>query len=379
MVNNVGIVTICDYQNYGNRLQNYAAQEVMKSLGCQVNTIVNVQKIGDQNKGNKNFGELSLIWMNIKNKLWYEMNKAKIIKSRNERIKAFENFTNEHIIETNFTLKDTDFNHAQLNKYDYFLVGSDQVWNPNYRYGSPIDFLRFAPKEKRIAYAPSFGVSSISDEYVEIYKKWILEMESLSVREEAGAKIIKDLTGRSAVVLVDPTLMLSKEKWLSLSKKAKNKPSKKYLLTYFLGVKTKELKKIIKKIALENDLEVVNLADIEDLKTYSADPAEFIDYINSSSVFLTDSFHGAVFSILLEKPFIVFNRNGNIPSMNSRIDMLLSTFKLLSRKWEGINKNVDIFNVNFQHIPSILEFERKKALNYLRKALRIEDIILHED
>jgi hypothetical protein len=379
LVNKVGLVTICDYQNYGNRLQNYAAQEVIKSLGCQVNTIVNVQKVGDQNENKKKYWELSLILMNVKNKLWYEMNKAKIIRSRNEKINAFENFTNEHIVETDFIITDTDYNHTHLDKYDFFLVGSDQVWNPNYRYGSPIDFLRFAPKEKRIAYAPSFGVSSISDEYVDDYKKWILEMDSLSVREEAGAKIIKDLTGRSAVVLVDPTLMLSKEKWLSLSKKAKNKPAKKYLLTYFLGAKTKELKKIIKKITLENDLEVVNLADIEYLKTYSADPAEFIDYINSSSVFLTDSFHGAVFSILLEKPFIVFNRNGNIPSMSSRIDMLLSTFKLLSRKWEAINKNADIFNVDFQHIPSILEFERKKAFNYLRKALRIEDINLHED
>lgn len=60
-------------------------------------------------------------------------------------------------------------------------------------------------------------------------------MHRLSVREDAGAKIIKDLTGRDAPVLVDPTLLLTKEKWLFIAKEADNKPKKKYMLTYFLG------------------------------------------------------------------------------------------------------------------------------------------------
>ena len=91
----------------------------------------------------------------------------------------------------------------------------------------------------------------------------------------------------------------------------------------------------------------------------SADPGEFIDYINSSSVFLTDSFHGCVFSILLEKPFIIFDRVGEGPSMNSRINTLLSTFNLQSRQWDKIRDNTEIFKVDYSHIPEILEIELK--------------------
>jgi hypothetical protein len=79
-------------------------------------------------------------------------------------------------------------------------------------------------RHKRIAYAPSFGVSEIADEHKENYKEWISGIHKLSVREDDGAKIIKDLTGRDAPVLVDPTLLLTKEKWMTISKEAVNKP-----------------------------------------------------------------------------------------------------------------------------------------------------------
>lgn len=157
-------------------------------------------------------------------------------------------------------------------------------------------------------------------------------MDKLSVREEAGAKIIKDLTGRDAEVLVDPTMMLTREKWLSIAKEAPNKPKGKYLLTYFLGGVPSKYKRQIKNIAERNNLEIINLADIRDKETYITGPSEFIDYINSCSILCTDFFHGTVFSILMEKPFIVFERMGTSSSMFSRINTLLDKFDLNSRK-----------------------------------------------
>ena len=106
-------------------------------------------------------------------------------------------------------------------QYDYFITGSDQVWNPNYLYGSSIYFLAFAPKHKRIAFAPSFGVSEIKPEYVERYKEWLSGMHRLSVREDDGAKIIKRINRKRRPVLVDPTMLLTKEKWLSIAKPAR--------------------------------------------------------------------------------------------------------------------------------------------------------------
>ncbi|WP_315119217.1 polysaccharide pyruvyl transferase family protein [uncultured Clostridium sp.] len=377
----VAILTINDYQNYGNRLQNYAAQEVLKSLGFSVETIRNTTNTSGNGVIGKLIGKIhrlnkmtiSEIYRKLNLKIWEYAHKGIVKECNIKKTLAFKKFTLDNILETDYCISEHNIPNDLLERFDYFITGSDQVWNPTFRYGCSVDFLTFAPKNKRIAYAPSFGISQIPSNYKENYKLWLSEMASLSVREDAGAKIIKELTGRDAVVLVDPTLMLTKEKWMSISKKASNKPKNKYLLTYFLGKISKENQGKMKEIADKNKLQILNLADISDRETYKADPSEFIDYINSASVFFTDSFHGTVFSILLEKPFVVFNREGKIPSMNSRIETLLSKFKLESRRWENIKNNDDIFNINFSHIPPILEFERNKTIKYLRGALDIKD------
>lgn len=362
----IGIVTIIDYSNYGNRLQNYATQEVLKSLGFNVITIVNAPKPANV------LSKIKRMPINVI--ISKAINKAKNFKKNivhRQRIAALKKFTDAYIFETDTCITEKYIPNNFSDEFDYFVTGSDQVWNPTFRYGSPIDFLTFAPKHKRIAYAPSFGVSKIPSDYVKRYKEWLSEIPYLSVREHAGAKIIKELTGREAVVLIDPTLMLPKERWLSIAKPAKNKPKKEYMLTYFLGGIPNEYKRKIYGIAKKNNLQVINLADINDRQTYIVGPSEFIDFINSASLFCTDSFHGVVFSILLETPFIVFDRVGNFPSMNSRIETILSTFKLESRHQRNID-DASIFNADYSHVDLILERERKKALDFLKKALNIE-------
>lgn len=386
-MNKIGIITINDYKNYGNRLQNYATQEVLKSLGCKVETIVNnplkKRNIADKfDKARKmSLGELAKkVLQKLRQKL-YKNNKSdeeKEIevrnKTRNEsRIKSFRQFTNENISESSYVISPDNIPSEIGEQYSGFVVGSDQVWNPNFRGGSPIDFLTFAPEYKRFAYSASFGISKLPDKYIDDYRRWLTEMAHISVREDAGAKIVKELTGRYVQVLVDPTLMLNKSQWLSVAKPAKDKPKKQYLLTYFLGDESLESKERINLIAIENKLEIVNMADIDDESRYTADPSEFLDYINSSEIFLTDSFHGAVFSILFEKPFIIFDRVSKIPSMNSRIDTLLTKFDLLDRKSDEIIDNKDVFNIDYSHVPSILAAEREKALDFLKRALEIKD------
>lgn len=384
IIKKIGILTINDYTNYGNRLQNYASQEVLKSLGFSVETVVNNTKrtnnlnqgINITNKiGNLKGMAIEEIFEKIRFKLWSYVYKNKVQECKDKKIEAFKKFTSVNISETDYSISKDNIPSDLSEKFDYFVTGSDQVWNPMYRDGSPIDFLTFAPKNKKIAYAPSFGISQIPGEHGANYSTWLSEMSSLSVREGAGAGIIKKLTGRDAIVLVDPTLMLSKEKWLSISKGASNKPKDEYLLTYFLGKVTKDNRKAIKQIALKKNLQIVNLADIKDMDRYIADPSEFIDYINCASVFITDSFHGAAFSILLEKPFVIYDRIGTLHSMNSRMDTLLSTFNLNSRKGSNITSINEVFNVDYSHVPAILEVERKKAIDYLKEALHVNEEI----
>ena len=375
----IGIITINDYSNYGNRLQNYATQEVLRSLGYEVETIVNSpykkQKISDMfNKAKKmQINELIIkVFRKIRYKLFKNSDEKKNKMLDEIRINKFRNFTNENISETPYVISNDNMPSDLGEKYSAFIVGSDQVWNPNFRMSSFIDFLTFAPKKKRIAYAASFGISTLPEEYVYDYSRWLSEMEHISVREDTGAKIVKKLTGKNVEVLIDPTLMLTKEQWLSISRPAICKPDKSYLLTYFLGGISSESRVWINSIVKNTDLDIVNLADIEDERRYIADPAEFLDYINSCEAFLTDSFHGVAFSILFKKPFIIFERNGDIHSMNSRIDTLLSKFKLEERKYENIKNNNEVFTIDYSHVPRILESERKKALDYLKNSLDIK-------
>lgn len=358
----IGIITLNGYFNYGNRLQNYALQEILKVLGFEVETILVDTSVKYNDIA---FGE---VCKRLITSLWNRLIRRKVEKSKKERMVTFKEFSDRYIRETDFCISNDKIPDDLSDRYDYFVTGSDQVWNPLYIQNSSIYFLTFAPPNKRIAYAPSFGISHIPPIWLEDYKLWLSEMASLSVREEAGAEIIRSLTRREATVLVDPTLLLTKEKWLEISRESAYKPKENYLLTYFLGEQTKDRENMIQDISKENNLTIINLSDIEDEKRYSADPGEFIDYIYSSSVLFTDSFHGCVFSILLEKPFVVFERNESTPSMISRIDTLLSTFQLHSRKWSKLEMD-KIFQIDYSHLASILEFERTKAICYLQKAL----------
>ncbi len=370
----IGLITLNGYVNYGNRLQNYALQEVLKSYNYEVDTIWVIIK--KNNPSDFTFKDKVYTTLNRSPKENYEKIidkiKGKLIKNKlaKQREEIFREFSEQYIHETPYKVSEESIPKDMADEYNYFVTGSDQVWNPFFRKGDSTYFLTFAPKEKRIAYAPSFGTDKVPNDLIENYKSWISDMGSLSVREEAGAKIIKELTGRDAPVLVDPTLLLTKEQWLSIAKQPSNKPKEQFLLTYFLGDTFNDSKNRVKEIAKQNNLKIVNLAQPKDKVPYLSGPSEFIDYINSAELFLTDSFHGAVFATLLETPFIVFNRSGKFPSMNSRIDTLLNTFKLKDRHIDKIDSNEDIFDVDYSHVPNILEIERRKAFQYIEESLR---------
>lgn len=357
----IAIITLNGYINFGNRLQNFALQEVLKSFGYKsVDTLI-IEKKTLQNAKIKKKLDIYHLISNLR---------KKIIKTKEKRLinikkMRFKEFSKKYLEEKKVNFE----NIFVLDNYEYGVVGSDQVWNPNYIKGDfDIYFLNFLKKHQRIAYAPSFGITKISNTVIEKYKKYLKEIPNLSVREQEGAQIIKDLTGKDIPVLVDPTLLLSKEKWLSISKPHKYKPKKKYVFTYFLGNMSKEYKRFIKTFSKKYHFEIVNLANLKYSKYYNADPEEFLDYINSSEIVFTDSFHGTLFSILFQKPFIVFERLGT-HSMSSRINTLLSIFKLESRKWGKINYD-NMFDIDFKHISDILTIERKKAYDFIKNAIK---------
>lgn len=374
----IGIITITDYLNYGNRLQNFATQEVLKSFGFEVESILNEFPKPEIEPGfvslkNRIINALKLSPVTLLKKSIEKIdniiNKKKYNSAKKSKEKSFRSFSKKHLIETNYTISDNNIPSDLGELFDFFVVGSDQIWNPKIRFGSPIDFLTFAPRNKRIALAPSFGVSTIPEKYTSLYAKWLTDMAYLSVREQAGADIIKKLTGLNSPVLIDPTLMLTKENWLSVSEKGRKKPESKYILTYFIGTVSKKRMKIILEIAKKYKLEIVQLASLIDIERYDASPGEFIDYINSSTIVCTDSFHAIIFSMQMEKPFIVFDREGKSAPMTSRIDTLLGKFHFENRKLSEISKTANYLDINYSDFHFILQKERKNAIDYLTKSL----------
>ena len=373
----IAILTITDYLNYGNRLQNYATQEVLKARGYDVTSIANVTTPPIINGWElfvlrlKNaFGQSpATLVKKVGEKVSEHKNKGRYIAGQKAKEKSFREFSSKFLTETEYVISTEKLPSDMEARFDYFVVGSDQIWNPNIRYGSSIDFLTFAPVEKRIALAPSFGVSVIPEKFVERYSQWIKEMKYISIREEAGARIIYDLTGKTVPVLVDPTLILSREEWLKVVTKGRMKPTKPYLLTYFIGAVSNKRMRILRELAEANHLELVMLASLNDIDRYDANPGEFIDYINSASVVCTDSFHAIIFSIQMQRPFVVFEREGKSAPMSSRIETLLKKFKFEERRYSYLNDSKLIFNIDFSHVEGILKIEREKVKGYLDNAL----------
>ncbi|TCI57447.1 polysaccharide pyruvyl transferase family protein [Exiguobacterium sp. SH1S21] len=365
----IAILTINDYSNYGNRLQNYALQETVRAMESEVETLVydrNLVSVPIHSKFKKLFNLKN--WGGIKRRILLNLNK----RIYQEKILNFKNFTNKYISESDFKINDLYVPVKLSEDYDFFITGSDQVWNPFFKFGTEIDFLTFAPTHKRISYAPSFGVSNLSTQETINYKEKLKGFEKISVREDAGAVIIKNITGKEVPVLVDPTLLLKKEEWLKISYPDVDKPMENYLLTYFLGEISEETQKNIDDIANEYRLKVINLGSLKDRVRYSVGPSEFLDYLNSASLIFTDSFHGCVFSIVFEKPFIVFERYiKNETSMNSRIDTLLSKLNLKERKWSAIVNRKDLFYIEYAPIKEILDKEREKSYNFLKKTMSL--------
>ena len=260
--------------------------------------------------------------------------------------------------------KITCYSKAINKKYDYFIAGSDQIWKPTRKRLSKIDLLSFAEPQKRISYAASFGLETIDEKYYKTLQEELPKFKAISVREDAGAKIIKDATGIENVsVVLDPTLLVDKNTWNAIEKRPDNYTDKKYVFSYFLG--DENIEELVKNIFGEE-------YSIIDFYKGTYGPAEFLYLINHAEYVLTDSFHGTVFSILFEKDFFVFNRKQSDANnnMNSRLDTLLGKLSIENRKIDNLNQ-ININNkIDYEKVEKKLEAERKMSFDFLENALK---------
>ena len=266
---------------------------------------------------------------------------------------------------------------AHSDEYGAFICGSDQIWSPLSPHLSGFKFLNFAPKCKRIAYAPSFGVSKIPSYNKLFVKKNLLEIDNISVREFDGAKIVKQLTGKDVPVLLDPTMLLSGEQWREIYQSSiSNTQSDKYILCYFFDEPDKKAVSKITEFANSKNLKIKvlsssNTAFIENgAECVDAGPMEFIQLIDNAQYIFTNSFHGCVFSVLLQKKFIAFGRNhSETVKQTSRIETLL---KQVGAQESFYNENQEAFQFPDTGVFEVsIEPLRSASAEYLINCLKV--------
>lgn len=347
----IAIITITNSGlNFGNRLQNYALQERLKKLGIEVETIFAA-------KGVKNSLLLSKIRRVMK----------QILKASGRR-KCFNRF-NKQFINKCDTIRYEKINDGVFaDKYDAFVAGSDQVWNPNFHFNSDFEFAAFAPKEKRFSYAASIGVADIPEEKKDNFIQLLKDMNMISVREEDGVRLVEELSGRKAFLNIDPTMLLKSEDYAKLEKKPEGiEVPEHYVLKYYLGNVLPEYDKDIEEVGKTLGLPVEYLSESEGTKYYNIGPSEFLYMFRHADYICTDSFHGSVFSILFHKRFTVYVRKDNDVPMNSRIDTLLGTTGLQNRLYGNQPLEKMLEEISYEPIDSLLEEKRKEADTYFEE------------
>ena len=208
---------------------------------------------------------------------------------------------------------------------------------------------------------------------------WIREYPYLSIREDSGVKLIKDLTGRDALHLLDPTLIVDAFQWkrlLGIEEKSEN-----YILAYFLDtpsdeakLKLRELKRILQceVVAIPYEFDNMDYCD----KMLAAGPKEFVDLVSNAKVVCTDSFHGTAFAINLHIPFYSFERNyGSASKQSERVLSVLRKVHMIDR-YQSHSSISDWEKINFEYAEIVLSKEREKAYSYVNNAVR--EIEKHE-
>lgn len=346
----VGIISLYGNYNYGNKLQNYALLKFVEN----------------------NFNEVSVFTIynnyNLKIKDKFKRFLKKILRTKGYiRERKFKNFNNY------LNLK--NYKNVQYKDYfDFIIVGSDQVWNYSFNdFNSEIMFAKKFNNCIKLSYSASIGLSKISTEKEKIFIDGLKKFNKISVREDSANSELKRIIKRNDIVtLIDPTMLLTTQEWDDIIVKPKMLNDEKYILLYFLGNLSKDKMDEIKKVAEEKKYKIIDLFNKEDL-FYTCGPREFLYLEKHASLICTDSFHSSVFAILYNKPFIIFDRDDNMKNMSSRLDTLLSKFKIENRKYNGKKITKENLEHDYSEAYKILENERKKSYDFLSDALSIKD------
>lgn len=377
----IGIITILKTNNYGADLQAFALYKKLENLGYSAEIIDYLYFKNPRHVPTRRSLPISRLSLkdSLKEKVLYRAVNPLLEyvfpyfnASQRNRIRNFRSFLSPVRFSRPYRKLD-DLYSKKKPVYEVTIVGSDQVWNPGT--GSSIEpyFLTFAGDQShKMSYASSFGTDKIDGSLHHFYREWLGNLNSISVREAQGVKLVGEISGKQAVQVLDPTLLLNQAEWSEFRSKYALE-ARKFILIYQLSASETlvdlayRLKKqtgypifrICKRAFKEEQNEgITNIFD--------AGPGEFIDLFSRASFVLTNSFHGTAFSLNFGLPFytILSKKKSN----NSRMESLLGMVGLADRivmegsSLDGIDYSKAI---DTEYVQEKLSLERQKSIDYL--------------
>lgn len=346
MKNKIALISYHNEYNYGTMLQAYALYRALQMRGVDSEYIS--YQISIPSLKQRLFQGL-IRYLSHPEKLY---TKFAVRKENNQNdfsffktedfkttIDAFNQWYKEYIPHTHIVYTEKNIQTIS-DVYAKYIVGSDQVWSPyrNRRIAFfDYFFLNFVlNSSKKYSYAPSFGATDLSSNYLDCIKKALNSFNKISCREVALARKLSELTQKEIVPVIDPTLLLNRTEWKKVCKPVFGMPSE-YILCYILGEK-KTISQFAEKLSKEKKIPVYYILTrpyyLEKQNCLTGvGPGEFLSLIMNASFVCTDSFHGTIFSINFNVPFYSFTKRESTDSINDndRIQLVLKEFGLENR------------------------------------------------
>lgn len=358
-----GIITLHHSYSFGACLQAYATYSAVRRMGHDVYMIDYVNRFEqDQNRlVSGKFGK----------------SPVKCLKNTLENILLFRSLNLKRSFSAFHNIYPKTDRYDDL---DCLISGSDQLWNPDIFDGTDkMYYLDFGKEDcRRISYAASAGSHIFSEKEADIIRPLLMRYDAVSVRESSLGRQIRDITGKTAKLVLDPTFLLSGEEWISLSE---SRAEKNYILLYMIGVPYKKYKEIyapvVRRFKEKTGLPVYAVNSMSFFKYQYSDknlngltPFELLGAINNAELIITSSFHGVALSINLNKNFVALKTDNP-----ERTACLLDTAGLTDRLIDGRGEDNCgrlTEKIDYNAVKAVISEKRADSLNWLRENIGLE-------
>ncbi len=364
----IGILTTSNSINYGACLQTYALQRYLRNEGVDAEVV----DFRPEAKGrNQSFAirARSFVWDHTLRVLLKD--RARVEKTAAFR-RDYVRYSEETYTDAEGILKSRD--------YSTMIVGSDQIWNPRYAlYDKGVWFLKTENPVNRVSYAASFGIPVLPEKAESAYRDGLAGFDAISVREETGAAIVRELTGGDPAVVLDPVFLLSKGEWEEF---AVTPRSSGYVLCYYMQgfpAVEEEIRRQAEAIAKSKGLKVINIGKRElarmrfwENNEYGYGPSEFVGLFLNADYVVTNSFHGSALSVLFGKPLVSVVDGGlGAAGLSSRLVDLLKRIGREGSILDIADKEAFDLGGSSPEVarPELLEREIAKSKGFLAESL----------